>query len=459
MKIYYYLCAIKKHVVAMITYKNHKRVMARLVVAVALLMPAAVVAQDDDSAKPNTFAIDAELMTRSELRVGGLPESDDDTDNKAYFILERTRLGLDYERTFLKAHVTAQHSAVWGQAGKGSFNLYEAWVQLSSRRGFFAKIGRQVLSYDDERIIGSNDWAMTALSHDLIKLGYESGQHKLHLMAAYNQNAESVNGGTEYRNGDKPYKTMQNLWYHYDHPRVPFGASLLFMNQGQQSMRDDNLKKTYYQQLMGTYISYRPKNWSAEGSIYYQFGKNEYGLDISAWMASVKGSYSFSEQWKLTAGYDYLSGDPYFAVPQGGAIGLVQHKTIKGFSPLYGSHHQFYGAMDFFYVSTYFNGFTPGLQNYYTEVSYSPMSKLKINAAYHYFAIATNTENLNKTLGHELELSASYTPIKEVTVSLGYSYMRGSETMVHLKRVDSQRDLHWAWLNLIVRPRFLQVKW
>ncbi|MBQ6648363.1 MAG: alginate export family protein [Muribaculaceae bacterium] len=437
-----------------------------VVIAAVVLTPANALAQEqnaqpqsDSGEKVNTFAIDAELMTRSELRMGGLPDNEEDHDNKAYFILERTRLGLDYERSFIKAHVTGQHSAIWGQAGKGSFNLYEAWVQLTSRKGFFTKIGRQVLSYDDERIIGSNDWAMAALSHDLIKLGYDSDQHKVHLMLAYNQNSESVNGGTEYRGGDKPYKTMQNLWYHYSHPRVPFGASLLFMNQGLQSENEGNPKKTYYQQLLGTYLSYTPRNWSAEGSFYYQMGKNETGVDISAWMASVKGSYSPSWQWKLTAGYDILSGDPYFAVPSGGGLGLVQHKTIKGFSPVYGSHHKFYGAMDFFYISTYYNGFTPGLQNLYAGVTYKPISKIKLDAAYHYFAIATNTENLDKPLGHELELSASYTPIKEVTVSIGYSYMHGTETMERLKRVDNKRDLHWAWLNLIVRPRFLQVKW
>ncbi len=433
-----------------------------MVATTLALAPVATLAQEtttDENDKINKFTIDAELMTRSELRYGGLPTDAEDTDNKAYFILERTRLAFDFERTFLKAHVTAQHNAIWGQAGKGSFNIYEAWAQFTARNGMFAKIGRQVLSYDDERIIGSNDWAMTALSHDMIKLGWDSPIHNIHLMLAYNQNSESVNGGTDYRYGDKPYKTMQNLWYHYQHPRVPFGASLLFMNQGLQSEREENLKKTYYQQLIGTFLSYKPRNWSAEGSFYYQLGKNESGIDIRAWMASAKGTYSPSMQWKLTAGYDYMSGDPFFAVPTGGGIGLIQHKTINGFSPLYGSHHKFYGAMDFFYVSTYYNGFTPGLQNYYAGVTYKPISKLKFDATYHYFAIATNTNNLKKELGHEVEFTAAYTPIKEVTVSLGYSYMRGSKTMEALKRVDSERQLHWAWLSINVKPRFLQIKW
>ena len=450
----------------MLDYKKHVKLLTRLALTAVMLLPTSVLAQEESQSqdeKPNVFTIDAELMTRGELRHGGLTDSEDKSeeksDNKARFINERTRLGLDYERSFLKAHVTAQHSAVWGQAGKGSFNLYEAWAQMTSRKGFFFKIGRQVLSYDDERIIGSNDWAVAALSHDLLKVGFENKEHKVHLMFAYNQNSESVNGGTVYRNGDKPYKVMINSWYHYQHPRVPFGASLLFMNIGMQSNLESDLNKTYYQQLIGTYLSYKSNNWSAEGSFYYQFGKNESNVDISAWMASVTGSYSPTQRWKLVAGYDILSGDPFFAVPAHGDIGLIQHKTIKGFSPVYGSHHKFYGAMDFFYLSTYYDGFTPGLQNYYLKAIYSPVNKVKVDASYHFFAIATNTENLKKSLGNELEFTASYTPVKEVEVSLGYSFMHGTDTMEALKRAQGSRNLHWLWLRIVVHPRFLQVKW
>ena len=47
-------------------------------------------------------------------------------------------------------------------------------------------------TYDDERILGSDDWSMTAFSHDLLRIGYEGHNHKAHLMLAYNQNAENV---------------------------------------------------------------------------------------------------------------------------------------------------------------------------------------------------------------------------------------------------------------------------
>lgn len=425
---------------------------------VAMALPSA--AQDTASVKKNVFTIDGNLMTRGELRYGGLPaDNDDNAPDHAAFILARTRLGLDYTRDFLEVYIQAQHAAVWGQAGGGSLNLRQAWVQLRANNGLFAKIGRQELSYDDERVIGSDDWSMAPFTHDVLKMGWERGGHRLHALLAYNQNAESVNGGTEYRNGDKPYRTMEALWYHYDASRIPFGASLLFVNMGLQSQLDSDPKATFQQQMLGTYLTYAPEKWKAEGSFYYQMGRSEYRAKISAWMISLKGEYYPTSQWSLNAGYDYLSGDPHYVVPEEGSLGLIRHETINGFSPVYGEHHKFYGAMDFFYVSTYYGGFSPGLQNAYVGFEYAPITQLTLDATYHYFATATKFEHHSRTLGHELELSLSYKPLDMLTISAGYSFMHGTETMEYLKRVNTDRNLHWAWLSLTVRPKFFSFRW
>lgn len=414
--------------------------------------------QDD---KSNTFTIDGHLLTRGEFRHGGLPPSDDDpTNNDKYaaFVIGRTRLGLGYKRdNWLQLNIIAQHSGVWGQAGKGSFNLYEAWALLKAENGLFAKLGRQVLAYDDERIIGSDDWTVAALSHDVVKLGYESPQHKIHAVFAFNQNADNTTGGTVYRNGAQPYKTMQTLWYNYNPSKVPLSVSCTFMNIGMQDV-DPNEKATRFQQLIGGYLLVNPDRWKGEASYYYQFGKDENNIDISAWMASVKCSFNPSDTYGFKAGYDYLSGDKYFAVPPKNALGLIQHKTIRGFNPVYGSHHKFYGAMDFFYISNYVGGFTPGLQNLYFGANLSPIKNLSLDATYHYFAIAANLD-MPRSLGHELEFNASYKIKEFVKLSLGYSFMKGTETMERLKRTDSDQQLHWLWLSVNITPRIFSTRW
>ena len=347
--------------------------------------------------------------------------------------------------------------------GEGSFNLYEAWVKLNAKNGLFAQIGRQALSYDDERIIGPNDWAMAALSHDVLRTGYEGHGHKAHVILGFNQNAENTYGGTYYSGGSQPYKSLLTAWYHYDVPIIPLGASVLFMNIGMQGGVkggiDDNAPKNRYQQLLGGYLSYSPGKLKAEASYYHQMGHNEDNLKIDAWMASVKAQWQITNRVSALGGFDYLSGDKYFAVPSKGMIGLVRHEAIKGFNPVYGSHHKFYGMMDFFYVSTYVNGFTPGLQNLYAGATYSPLKDLNLKATYHYMATATKLKDMNMTLGHDIDLEASYQIMKDVRLTAGFSYMVGTETMEKLKRADNDDNLRWGWFSLVVSPRIFTTKW
>lgn len=413
------------------------------------------IAEGDTTAAVNKLDVDAQFLTRGELRMGGLPANEEE-DDFAAFLMERTRLAIGYSRPYLEAKISAQHSGVWGQSGKGSLNLYETYVHLTAPIGLFTKIGRQELSYDNERILGKDDWAMAAASHDVAKLGYEGYGHKVHLILGFNQNSQNISGGTYYANGAQPYKSLQTLWYHYDVPRTNFGASLLFMNIGTQ---DENYRKTRFQQLAGAYLLWTPRSWLAEVSYYRQFGRNDNNLPIKAWMVSANLQYRLNQQLRFNAGYDFLSGDEIYHVRRQGQMGLIRHKEMKGFTTLYGSHHQFYGAMDFFYMSAFLDGFSPGLQNVYAGVDCSPVKKLKINATYHYLATAVDLQGLKRTLGHEFEVSASYQFWRDARLSAGYTQMLGSETMKALKQTSEKGQLRWAWLSLSVTPHLFTHKW
>ncbi len=422
----------------------------------------------DTIAEPkNELSVDLQLLARGETRYGGMtPETTEETEEeegkvaKSHFIMGRTRLVINYKRDWLEARVTPQHSGIWGQAGKGSLNLYETWAKLTTRFGLFVQLGRVALSYDDERIIGSDDWAMASQSHDVLRLGYEGHGHKAHLIFAYNQNAEVLDGNTYYVGGGQPYKTMQDLWYHYDFQKFPLGVSVLFMNIGMQNMDNENVKhSTHFQQLLGGHLTFRPKHWNVEASYYHQMGKNETSMKIDAWMASGKVEFSPKPTYGFVGGFDYLSGDKYFAVPPKGGIGVIHHDVIRGFSTVYGSHHKFYGAMDFFYVSTYLNGFTPGLQNAYIGGFYCPIPGLKIDASYHNLSTATKLRDIDMFLGHEFEFQTSYAITRDVGVMLGASLMSGSKTMERLKRNSGDNTLRWGWIGLSVNPRIFTTKW
>lgn len=430
-----------------------------------LMTSTEVIAQSDTDDNPNQLTIDAQLMSRGEVRQGGLPDnSPEKDDNRANFISNRARVSIGYERENLMVKMTAQHQGVWGAEGGGKFNIYEAWAQLKANNGLFARVGRQELVYDDERILGNNDWAMAAMFHDALKGGYENKHHKLHAVLAYNQNQQNVNGGTFYQNGSQPYKTMQTAWYHYDIPKVPLGLSLIFMNVGMQCGTPEEYN-TIYQQLVGGYMKFNPSHLSLEAAYYRQLGKasldytSDHTLPIRSWMTSLKATCNFNRQLTGYVGYDYLSGDKEFAVPKPGAIALVKHSKMSGFTSIFGSSHKFYGAMYFFYVSSYYGSFSPGLQNLFGGTIYQPTKNFSCEASYHYLATATKLNNLNMTLGHEVEVRATYKLLKDTRIALGFTYMKGTETMEALKRSTAKHHLTWGWLMLNLSPRIFKVKW
>lgn len=408
-------------------------------------------------ATENRFILDLNVLERGELRYGEFREEDETKEGLAHFVLGRYRLTANYNRSWLEAKVSLQQAGTWGMDG-GSFSLHEAWVGMKSPKGWFAKIGRQMLAYDDERIIGTDDWSVTAPTHDVLRTGFEGKQHQIHLLLAYNQNPDNMNGQTYFTGGNQPYKSMQTLWYHYNTDNALFGASLLFMNIGMQNDDPAN-PKTFFQQVTGTHLAFKPKHGSVEGSFYYQTGREEHGAVLDAYMGSVKAEVKPNDRYAVNAGYDYLSGDPYFVVTQNGGLGMFYHDKIRGFNPIYGSHHQFYGAMDFFYLGTYVNGFTPGLQNAFLGGTYRPVKELTLNASVHYLAMATSLKDVKKTLGQELELSANYAVNKWFALEAGYSYLHGTETMQYLKHVSDGQRLHWAYLMMVVKPDLFSTVW
>ena len=205
------------------------------------------------------------------------------------------------------------------------------------------------------------------------------------------------------------------------------------------------------------------KYLSLEGSYYRQTGKvvNEVmqAGKIKAWMASAKATIKPTDKYGFVLGYEYLSGDDYVPVIYGGSFGMPLQEYEGGFAPLYGSRTKFYGILDYFYESAYINGFTPGLQNAFVGVNYSPNNKFTCSATYHYLATATELHNLDRTLGHSIELEAKYKFSKDISLTAGYTQMTGTETMDRLKQGNSSKQARWGWFSLVISPSLFTTKW
>lgn len=413
-----------------------------------LLLPGMSWAQE--SQKENEFTMSMQIRPRAEYRNGSLfPRNEGD--EAASFINNRARLSMEYKRSDLSMKISAQHVGVWGQDPQidtnGRFIMNEAWAKLNFGTGFFAQLGRQTLSYDDERILGGLDWNVAGRYHDALKLGYANKANQLHLILAFNQNEEKKKGGTYYHDGAQPYKNMQTLWYHYTADELPLDVSLLFLNLGLETgVAATETSHTRYLQTFGTYITYKPQSWDMQGAFYYQTGKNKSAQSVSAFMVSVKAAYAFDKQWSVSLGYDYLSGND------------GKGDKFKAFDPLYGTHHKFYGAMDYFYATAW-QGAAPGLQDAQLGVNFKTSKKVSMQLNYHYFATAAKLDDVKKGLGSEVDYQLDWNVMKDVKLSAGYSFMLGTKSMDIVKGGDHKRWQDWGWVSLNINPRILFVKW
>ncbi len=404
------------------------------------------IAQEHDG----EFTIKTQLRTRGEYRNGALlPRSEGDL--PASFISNRARISLGYDNDFLSIGVSGQNVSVWGSRpqieNKGDFALNEAWARLS-HNNFFAQIGRQQLAYDDDRILGTLDWNQSGRWHDALKLGYEDPNNKLHLILAYNKTSEAILNN-QYFAGAQPYKQMQTLWYKYMDNKN-FDISFLLMNLGFESgsvggIIDGSVGETTYMQTLGTNLSYKINDFNLFGTFYYQTGKNVADDNIAAYMWAIKGAYAINQQVSLSAGLDYLSGQD-------------DSDKITAFNPLYGTHHKFYGTMDYFFASAYPSY---GLFDKHASLILKPNDKLTLDLTYHYFSSDQSivVHDADKTgMGSEIDFTFTYKVRPYITLQGGYSTMFGTEAFDVAKGGDHSRWQDWGWLSFNINPLIFRSK-
>lgn len=390
------------------------------------------------------FTIKAQLRTRGEYRNGALmPRNEGDL--PASFISNRARVSLGYDNDFLSIGISGQNVSVWGSRpqieNKGDFALNEAWAKLS-HNNFFAQIGRQQLAYDDDRILGTLDWNQSGRWHDALKLGYEDPNNKLHLILAYNKSSEAILNN-QYFAGAQPYKQMQTLWCQHVADKG-FKGSFILMNLGFEAGSALEAE-TNYMQTLGANLSYNINDFNLFGTFYYQTGKNIADDNIAAYMWAVKGVYSVNQNVSFSAGVDYLSGQD-------------DSDKVTAFNPLYGTHHKFYGAMDYFYASPY-----PayGLFDKHVSLIVKPIDKLTLDLTYHHFSsqqsIYVDSSN-KKGLGSEIDFTFTYKVRPYVTLQGGYSTMFGTEAFSVAKGGDHKRWQDWGWLSLNINPTIFKSK-
>jgi len=310
-------------------------------------LPSVVQAQEEETPE-NTFTLSAQLRPRFEYRNGAYVPLQEG-EKPAILVNNRTRINFDYRHgDQLQLFLSFQNVNIWGQAPQvqlndrtGGLSIFEAYAALPIYKDINAKIGRQMIVLDEDRIFGSLDWHPAGRSHDAVSLNWNAcDQWTLRSFFAYNQGIASgtmnVNtpNGVHFQGG-QDYQHLEAVHSHHKFSEDQ-KLSLLFANLGYRVNNGTN----YNMQTFGAHYTGKSDQLNYGASAYLQTGKNAKGQDKSAYMFAVNAGYKFSPIFSLAAGVDYLSGN---------ASDDTSGKDKK-FNPFSGTNHKFYGFMDYYYV-------------------------------------------------------------------------------------------------------------
>lgn len=407
------------------------------------------------NAQVDSLKINFDLRTRAELDNGARTLMNEGKSAEAT-VLSRARFGLDYYYKNLEVYFSAQDVRIWGEtnstvAKNQTFILNEAWAKYQFSEKIGVKIGRQILSYDNERLIGTLDWAMQGRSFDALKGIFQLNQNsKIEGVVTYNNDDNDANDlpDTEIytiSEAGEITKSLQIIHYQFT-KKEKFQFSAIAMNNVLQ-----NLNGNHYDMLtMGINVKKYFENIEFFGSAYYQTGKNTIAQSKSAYQFSINSDFKILPKFNFILGTEWLSGRNFD----------TEANQNKSFSPMYGTNHLYNGFMDYFYSGTsHFNSF--GLNDYYVKSNFKFNQNSNLQTNIHAF---TSNEKLgyndlgekySSYLGTELDFVFTQKVGKIITANLGHSFMFAGNSMNYLKNIAEPKSLQtWTWIAFKIAPNF-----
>lgn len=409
------------------------------------------------------------------------------------FLLQRFRLGLLVKPVgWLKLYAQGQDARelssdrdnvpfVLGAEGDDSFDLRQAYIEIydADKCPWSLKLGRQELSYGDERLIGAFDWNNLARTFDALKLRYNDVPNKFWVdaFAARVVNIHDFgpqgNYGFQFNDSDGNdnfaglYAGTTQLSFQNAE------AYLLYRDKDDNNPRyaDDagnaarayDIKQEIYTaglRLKSTPGQFHGFDYEFEGA--YQWGRaggrqtnsfpNASGhmLAHHAFAIEAKAGYTLADvPWKPRVGveYDVASGDK-----------SQDDQSDQSFLNLFPTNHKFYGYMDVFAWKN--------MHDVSGQLKLTPHAKVGIQLDYHAFWLYTNEDawyrangvatirtptaagrNADRFVGTELDLTVNYTPVKWMKIQAGYSrFFRGD----YLLATGADDDANFGYVQTTV---------
>lgn len=300
-----------------------------------------------------------------------------------------------------------------GAEGDNPFDLRQLYVEIGDTKvsPLSLKVGRQVLLYGDQRLIGPLEWSNISRTFDAVKLRY-TGKDGLWVDAFISSVVVIDRFGMDDSDKDS---LLSGLYAHI--PTLGIQDTELYALYFDDTNRNDHFLTlgTHWKSIAG-----KLGPWDYETEFVVQTGTAA-GRDLRAFASYIEGGYTFQGPWKprLSLEYSYGSGD---GDPTDGDNGSFQN--------LYPTNHLHYGYMDAFSWSN--------MHDAVLHLSTKPSRTLTAGMDFHLFWLADTADtwrraNASTTVrpanpaasnyaGAELDILLAWTPCANFTLTAGYSH-------------------------------------
>lgn len=395
------------------------------------------------------------LPAQTTVKVGGEVRERTEIDNRSFasparvdvFHLLRSRLNATATvNENISATIELQDARTFGargtiqNVGATALDLRQAFLEWKGIAGaaIDMRLGRQPLSYANERLIGRSDWSNNSQSHDAVVFTINPGE-PVSLDLIGSNIARFPNTATSYQRDvflaglwaawkPKDIKATVQGFYLFDDPR-----------QDTTSRQNRHTAGLYSN---GTFDAF---DYELDGAMqfgdYIVRGASTNG-EISASLIGVRAGYTIKDaaNLRIGAGYDRLSGnDP------------AKPENRGEFSTLYGTNHKFYGHMDYFPPMSGL-----GLSDIFGTIAVDPLTDVRLALEFHLFSTVTDpnaanpnlTQTFSKQIGNELNGIVTVTATKGINLSGGFAIFDGHRDRFLLR---GRKTTSWGYVMTTVR--------
>ncbi len=392
------------------------------------------------------FRVDAMYRPRFELRdgyqklaaKGAVP---------AAFISQRSRISFSYETENLKLKFTPQDARIWGDeeissmsgvtGDSGTLDIFEAYAEVRLGNLGWVSAGRQQLSYDNDWMIASSNWGQQGNANDAVVFKLKPLGWNLHLGSVWNTKVEASSDNLFPTNR---YKTLNYLWLN---KALSENLSLSVLQMGNGITATDTTNDINFRFTTGLFTKFNKGNNNITANAYYQYGKSQAGLPVSAYLLALDASHKFGS-FAPGIGISYHSGNS----KTGASL-----KTDNLFDLVYSSRHSYFGYMDYFKTFSS-NTKQGGLQDYYLYLDYKISKSVSIKDFVHTFSLAqTNpTTPAEKHLGYENDLVLKYKFSDWGAIESGYMFFLPTKSLETIQKVTDSKFSQFFYFQLSLTP-------